>query len=184
MILSPLTTWRTAAPRCSQRLDGVGEFVGDVQVSLSQQRWAADGVGDAVDGCLDAATGEGAKLGRLGDRAPFSCGGDDGSGEWVLAVGLDTAGDTEQLGLVDASGGGDADDDVFATGQGAGLVEQHGVDGPAGLEGEAVLDEDPVAGTDRAGQRGSQRDGQAEGVRAGDHEHGDDSDDCLVGVAE
>ena len=39
--------------------------------------------------------------------------------------------------------GGHAGDDVGALGQGAGLVEQHGVDRAHPLQGEAVLDQDP-----------------------------------------
>jgi hypothetical protein len=85
------------------------------------------------------AVGDGPRLG----------GGDDGPGERVLAVGLDAAGEAQHLVVVDPVGAGDADDGVLALGEGAGLVEQHGVDRAAGLEGEAVLDEDAVAGRDR-----------------------------------
>ncbi|HEX2064658.1 MAG TPA: HAD-IC family P-type ATPase, partial [Acidimicrobiales bacterium] len=47
-------------------------------------------------------------------------------------------------------------------------LEQDGVDGAHAFEGEAVLDQDPGLGRHGRRQGDHQRDGQAEGVRAGD----------------
>ena len=82
------------------------------------------------------------------------------------------------------AGGGDAGDGVRALGQGAGLVEQHRVDGAHPLQREPVLDQDAGPRRHRGGQRDHQRDGQAEGVRAGDHQDRDGAHDGLVEVAE
>ena len=111
----------------------------------------------------------------------LASGGDDRSGERVLAVELDPAGQPQDF-VVGDPGADDAGDDVAALGEGAGLVEQHGGDGPHPLEREAVLDEDPVAGRHRGRQRDHERDRQSEGVWAGDHQHGDGARDGLVGV--
>ena len=70
-----------------------------------------------------------------------------------------------------------------AFGQRAGLVEQHDVHEPRPLEGQPVLDEDPGPGGDRGRQGDHERDGEAEGVGAGDHQHGDGAHDGLVDVA-
>jgi hypothetical protein len=56
------------------------------------------------------------------------------SGQGVLAVGLDRAGQGQQPGLV-AVDGGHPGDLRLAPGQGAGLVEQDGVDDPHPLQG-------------------------------------------------
>ena len=74
--------------------------------------------------------------------------------------------------------------DVLARGEGAGLVEQHGVDRAHPLQREPVLHQDPGAGRQRRRERDDQRDGQPEGVRAGDHQHRDRALDGLVAVAE
>ena len=71
-----------------------------------------------------------------------------------------------------------------ALGEGAGLVEEHGVDGPHALEGEAILDEDAGARGHRRRQGDHERDREAERVGAGDHEHGDGALERLVGIAD
>ena len=81
-------------------------------------------------------------------------------------------------------GSGDAGDDVGALGERAGLVEQHGVDRAHPFEGEPVLDEDPGLGRHRGRQGDHERDGKAEGVGAGDHQHGDGAGDRVVEVAD
>ena len=96
----------------------------------------------------------------------------DGPGERVLAVGLDGGGEAQDVAVADA-GAGDAGDGVVALGERAGLVEQHGVDRAHPLEGEPVLHQDAGPGRDRRRQGDDERDGQTEGVRAGDHQHGD-----------
>ena len=69
-------------------------------------------------------------------------------------------------------------------GQGAGLVEQHGVHGPHPLQGQAVLDQDAVAGRQRGRDGDDQGDVPAEGVGAGDHQHRHGAFDGLVGLAQ
>ena len=92
----------------------------------------------------------------------------------MLAVGLRplprAASSSSSLETPDA---GDAGDGMFAGGEGAGLVEQHGVDRAHPFEREAVLDEDPGPGAHRGRDRDHERDGQPERVRAGDDEHRD-----------
>jgi hypothetical protein len=100
----------------------------------------------------------------------------------VLAVGFDAAGEAQDLVLAQVDAG-HSGHDVLALRQGAGLVEQDGVDCPHPLQGQPVLDEDAGAGGEGARQRDHQRDGQAEGVGAGDDEHGDGSDHGVVGIA-
>jgi hypothetical protein len=80
--------------------------------------------------------------------------------------------------------GGDPADGRLAGGEGAGLVEQDRVHHAHPLQGQAVLDQDAVAGRQGGGDGDDQGDGQAEGVRAGDHQHGHGALDRLVGLAE
>ena len=64
--------------------------------------------------------------------------------------------------------------------QGAGLVEEHGIDRAHRLEREPVLDEDAGTGGALGGDRHDQRNGQTQGVRTGDDEHGDRAHDRRV----
>ena len=50
--------------------------------------------------------------------------------------------------------------DMAAPGQGAGLVEEHDVDRAHALEGQTILDQDPVAGGQPGGDGDDQRDGE------------------------
>jgi hypothetical protein len=100
----------------------------------------------------------------------------------VLGVRLDGAGQGEQGVGVPVDRGRPADMGP-AGGQGAGLVEQDGVHGPHPLQGQAVGDQDAVAGRQAGGDGNHQGDGQPEGVGAGDHQHGHGPLDRLVGVA-
>ena len=104
--------------------------------------------------CLDTSL-----LGTVHDRA----------GERVLRVGLDRRREPEDtFGIHRARR--DVNEDWLALRERPGLVEDHRVQGPRPLQGEAVLDEQPVLGAERGGDRDDQRDRQAEGVRAGDHQ--------------
>ncbi len=170
-----------ALPPSARRAGEVGGFT---ELALPEQHRAPDGVGGSVDGGSHAPAGDGAEPAGLGHIATFVGGGDDGPGQGVLAVGLDRPGDAEDVALGVPGGGRHADDDVLALGQGAGLVEQDGIDGAAGLQREAVLDEDAVPGGHGARQGGGQGDGQAQGVGAGDHQHGDHPNDGFVAVAQ
>ena len=99
----------------------------------------------------------------------------------MLAVELDPAAEPQHfVGRYPVAG--DTRDDVAAFGEGAGLVEQHGGDGPHPFEREAVLDEYSVAGRHRCREGDHEWDRQSEGMWAGDHQHGDGAGDRLVGV--
>ena len=111
-------------------------------------------------------------------------GGHDGPGQRVLGVGFGAGGEGEHLVLAVAGGGLDGGDGGLALGEGAGLVEQHGVDGAHRLQREPVLDQHAAAGGAFGGDGHHQRDRQAEGVRAGDDQHGDGADHRLVGQPE
>ena len=103
----------------------------------------------------------------------------------MLAVGLDRAGEREQLVVRQPGLARDRDvgDDVLAARQRARLVEEHGGDLAHPLERQTVLHQDAGTRRDRGGERDHQRDREAERVRARDHEHGDGVLDRLVGIA-
>ena len=102
----------------------------------------------------------------------------------MFAVGLHPASEAEHLSLRAPVGSGDADHDVLTLGEGAGLVEQHGTNAATGLEGETVLDQDPVARGHGTRQRGREWDGKPQGVRTRDHQHRHDPHDGLVSLTE
>ena len=64
----------------------------------------------------------------------------------MLAVGFDCCGQGEDSGFV-AVDGGHSGHGVGAFGEGAGLVEEDDIYGAHPLQGEAILDEDPVTGS-------------------------------------
>ena len=111
--------------------------------------------------------------------------GDDRLGERVLGVALGGGREREQLVEAERVPGGDRGvrHRGLALGEGAGLVEEHRTDRAHGLEGEAVGDEHAAARGTLGGDRHDERDREAEGVRAGDDEHGDRADDGVVGAA-
>lgn len=113
---------------------------------------------------------------------PFGLG-KDGARKWMLALGLDAARQTQQFAIADTFSGGDADDDVRALRQRAGLVKQHCVKEPAALKRQPVFDQNPVAGRERTRDRGGERYRKPKCMRAGDHEHGDDPHYGGVGLA-
>nr|WP_323368430.1 hypothetical protein [Cumulibacter manganitolerans] len=69
------------------------------------------------------------------------------------------------------------DDDLrdlrLALGQGAGLVEDDGVDAGGGLDRGRVLEQDPAPGAQRGPHHDGGRCGQTEGIGTGDHDDGD-----------
>ena len=75
---------RRAAPLPA--IDRLLQVVGNRERSLTQQRRAADGVGHAVDGCLDATARQRPERSRRGNVASLSGGVDDRSRQWVLTV--------------------------------------------------------------------------------------------------
>ena len=183
------TTESTAAPRAFQASIRAVEIARASRAARSRSSaGTADRDHAAVDGRFDAAAGE-----RRGSREPRARGprvtrrGHDRARERVLAVGLDGAGEREQLGLVDGSASPATATSVttcWPRGERARLVEQHGVDLAHPLEREPVLHQDAGARRDRGRERDHERDREPERVRARDHEHGDGVLDGLVGVAD
>ena len=99
--------------------------------------------------------------------------GGDGLGDRVLGGVLEGTGEAEDLVDVDAVDRDHVDEGHAAGGDGAGLVEDDGVDLPGRLEDLGALDEDAelraAAGSDE--ERGGG--GEAEGAGAGDDQDGD-----------
>ena len=82
----------------------------------------------------------------------------DGASEWVLTVRLGGRCQREHVCFLISADGVDRGDGGFAFGEGAGLVEQHGVDGAHGFESEPILDQYPAAGGALSRNRDDQRD--------------------------
>ena len=111
---------------------------------------------------LDAAPGDGAELGRPRDlAAALARRGHDRASQGMLAVRFDRGGQAEQARLVYAVGR-DADDDMLAARQRAGLVEEHDVDVSHPLKRQAILDEDALARREGSRERDHQRDRRAQ----------------------
>jgi len=91
----------------------------------------------------------------------------------VLAVLFDGRGLPEQrvvILLVEEEHVGDAE---AALGEGASLIEHDGVEVAGPLERRAVANQEAALGAEAGAHRHDERDGKAEGVRAGDHHDGD-----------
>ena len=154
------------------------------QTPLPQQRRTADGGRLTVDARFDAPSRDRTEAFRCRRfDPPISRRGHDGEGNGVLAVSLHRRREGEHLtfghAIADHPG-----DSVPAGGEGAGLVEQHGVDGAHAFEGETVLHQDPGARGDAGRHRDGERDGEAERVGAGDDEHGHGALHGLVDLTE
>jgi hypothetical protein len=102
----------------------------------------------------------------------------------VLAVGLDRGGQLQQLLLADDGCGGEPGDGRLSPGEGAGLVEEHRVDGAHPLQRQTVPDQHSGPGGTLGRDRDHQRDGQPEGMRAGHHQHGHGPGDGILDVTE
>ena len=164
--------------------DRVGEGGRRLHASFPQQGGPTHGVDRAFDGRFDAPAGEGPEAAGDCDASPLLGRGDDCPGQRVLAVGLDAAGDAQHLVLGEALGRGHAGYHVGPPRQRAGLVEQDCVDRAHPLEGKPVLDQDPGPGRHGGRQRYDERDGESEGVWAGDHQHRHGANHGVVGVAQ
>ena len=170
------------APPC--RLVGCSSR-GLVEPALAEQRGPADRVAAAVDGGLDAAAGDRPEV-AAPTSWPRRC---RRRRRWLGRAGARcrprrrrrAAAPRRRRCPTPAT----PVTTCVALGERAGLVEEHGVDGAHPFEREPVLDEDARPGPrPRSTATIDERDGQAERVRAGDHEHGDRAHDRLVGVAE
>jgi hypothetical protein len=139
------------------------------------QAAAADGDAVPVDG------GDGAGAGDVLERRRGQVAarvGDDGAGQRVLALALDGGGVRQRALVAD-----DLDDLGRAVGEGAGLVEDDGVDPGHGLDRGGVLEQHasprPEPGPDHHG--GGRR--EAEGVGAGDDDDRDGVEQRALRVA-
>ncbi len=137
-------------PARSPAADLVGQLVRARCTSSSRSRAGPPtATGDAVDGGLDAPAGQRPEVARPGAgrrrslaRAAATIARASGC-SLSASTAAGAAAAARRRSAVDR---GDAGDDVLALGQGAGLVEQHGVDGAHPLEGQAVLDQDAGCG--------------------------------------
>ncbi len=64
---------------------------------------------------------------------------------------------------------------LLAFGEGAGFIKEDNVDVAGGLESQPLSNEQTVSCGEGGGDGGNERDGQAEGMRASDNEHGNDA---------
>jgi hypothetical protein len=96
----------------------------------------------ALDRARDALAGRGVEVGDVRDRQPASVGGvDDGAAERVLGGASTRRGEPQQLVAVEAGGRDDRGDRRAALGEGAGLVDDEGVDLLHQFERLGVLDQ-------------------------------------------
>jgi hypothetical protein len=102
----------------------------------------------------------------------------------VLRVGLDGGRERQHRILVGADDDGDLGQRRLTLRQRAGLVEDDRVELPSTLEREPVLHEQALTCADRGRDRDHQWDGEPQGVRAGDHQHGRGTRERALGVAE
>ena len=79
----------------------------------------------------------------------------------------------QRLLVGNATSGGDADHTELPPRQGSGLVEDHGGDIAGLLQAAPVPHQEPSPCAQRGGDGNDQRHGQAKGMGAGDHQHGD-----------
>ena len=153
---------------------GVGELGGEGHGPVGEEPFAAGDDAVAVDDALHAEAFEVGEVFDRGQRADAVAGaGGDGLGDGVLGGVLERAGEAQHLVGVDAVDRDDVDERHAAGGDGAGLVEDDGVDLAGRLEDLRALDEDAelraAAGADEQSGGG----GEAEGAGAGDDEDGD-----------
>ena len=130
-----------APPPLDDRLERLGRG----RVEVVDQGGATHGDLVPVDDSLHASSGERHHVGGRWDVV-VSGGGDDGLGDGVFAVGLDRGRKGQDAVGVPSIGRRVVDDRVVASGQGAGLVEQYGVDGSHAFEGQTILHQDPGLG--------------------------------------
>ena len=153
---------------------GVDEGRGERHGPVGEEPFAPDDDGVAVD---DAVHAEALDVGEALDRGQraetLSGAGGDGVGDGVLGGVLECAGEAERVGGVGAVDGDDVDECHAAGGDGAGLVEDDGVDLAGRLEDLGSLDEDPELGAAAGADEECGGCGESEGAGAGDDQHGD-----------
>ncbi|MDT4803435.1 hypothetical protein FQZ97_361860 [compost metagenome] len=153
------------------RLGALGQVAGR-QALLVQQAAVAQGQQAPVHPALDAAPGQGlAGVHGGGLQVAFGAGVEHGLGQRMFAAALQGTGQLQQFGLI-AIDGCQVGDARAAGGQGAGLVEGHGLHGVGHFQGFGVLDQDAVAGRDAGAGHDGGGGGETQGAGAGDYQHG------------
>src|SRR4028119_2367471 len=165
---------RPAAPDGGPAL-GLGGGPGPLQLRgqgvgpLGEQPGAPDQDGVAVDDTLHAEAldgGEALDRGQGADLLGRARG--DGPGDGMLGGVLQRAGQPQHLRAVLTGGGDDVEQGHPAGGDGAGLVQDDGVDPAGGLQHLGALDEDDALGTAPGAHEQRRGRGQPERARAGD----------------
>src|SRR5215212_332429 len=122
----------------------------------------------------DTVAGYGLEARSVADLdAPLAGAGDYGLCQRVLRVLLGRRHDAQEVLLATAVEGEDIGQGRLALREGAGLVEDYGVDARDVLEGGRVLDQDVVPGSYARAHGHGGRGRKAEGVGAGDHDRRD-----------
>ena len=98
-------------------------------------------------------------------------GGDDGGGERMLAAALDAGRELQHLRLVEAGQGHDRDHFRFSFGEGAGLVDDQGVDLFHALQRLGILDQHAGVRAAADADHDRHRRGQPQRAGAGDDQH-------------
>ncbi len=171
-------------PRSRHVADPLREADGLVEFQLFEQGGASHCDPVPIDGCGDAAPGDGVEV--VGGRhvAEVVSDGDDRTGDRMLAVGLSRGGEPDHVIDVPSIDRRPVDDGVVPLRQGSGLVEQDGVDRAHPLERQPILDQDAGPCRRRGGDRDHERDRQPKGMGAGDHEDRHRADDPVGSVAD
>ena len=152
----------------------------DRDMLVVHQPAVAEEHGASGDLAADALAGERLEIARLlGREVPLARGGDDRLGERMLAAGLDRGGIAENLVFGEARRRLDAGELRLALGEGAGLVDDDGVDRGHALERLGVADEDAGLGAAAGRHHDRDRRGKAERAGAGDDEDADRGDERI-----
>ncbi len=184
---APSATVKSTVRPCPDHCSAASATEGGTsRPELLDQAGAADPDLPAVDrgGCAPRpASDSNAEAARR--RQPSIAGGaHHGPRQRVLRIGFDGGGQRQQRVLVQARRRDDAGQHWLAAGQRAGLVEDDDLHLARALQRQPVLDQQPIARTERGADGDHQRDGQAQGVRAGDDQHRRRADQRLLGLPE
>ncbi|CRM99127.1 hypothetical protein [Pseudomonas sp. 34 E 7] len=151
-----------------------------VKAGFFQQASIAQGQLPAVQGAGDAASGQGLAGTDVSRVQPlFVTGIQHRLGQRVLAATLQGSRLLQQARGV-AVHRRQMGDSRRARGEGAGLVEHHGAHRMGMLQRLGVLDQNAMACSDAGAGHDCRRRRQAQGARAGDHQHRDRVDDCAL----
>ena len=164
-----------------ERRDAVGaHLVARLLQVVGQGAGLADEIGIAArndlarDLAAQTLAGYGLKVGHSGVGQMVLLGAlQDGAGQWVLTAKLQTGGHAEQEFLGHVAGAEDFYNVGLTGGDGAGLIQQHGVGVAGGFEAGGGLEQDAVFGTHAAADHDGDGRRQAQGTGAADDQHAD-----------